>query len=149
MRRLTFPVGLPFRGPDDDLEHRVARLILEPGASRDRLTEGIYRTRDPAQAAGRLELALEAVTRAAGAERVLKGAVARGQVSGAHGAEALRQAQEAGVLRADETLAIQRAEYWRDAAIAVDSFVDPYQVARAPAPMQEPEAGAQPHRNAA
>jgi acyl-CoA dehydrogenase len=125
LRRLVFPLGLPFRDPGDDLEHRVARLILERGASRDRLTEGIYRTRDPAQAVGRLELALEAVTRAADAERVLQAAAARGQVSGASGAEALRQAQEAGVLRADEAVAIQRAEHWREAAIAVDSFADP------------------------
>jgi acyl-CoA dehydrogenase len=146
LRRLAFPLGLPFHGPDDELEHRVARLILEPGGSRDRLTEGIYRTRDPAQAAGRLELALESVTHAAGAERVLKDAVARGQVSRAPGPEALRQAQEAGLLRADEALAIQRAEHWRDTAIAVDSFADPSPVARA----AEPEAGTRsPHRNAA
>jgi acyl-CoA dehydrogenase len=124
LRRLTFPVGLPFAGPDDALDHRVARTILEPGASRDRLTEGIYRTRDPAQAAGRLELALEATARAMGAERLLKDAAARGLVSGTRSAEALRQAQEAGVLRADEVAAIARAEQWRETAIAVDSFAE-------------------------
>ena len=146
LRRLVFPLGLPFRGPSDELEHRVARLIQEPGGSRDRLTEGIYRTRDPAEAAGRLELALESVTRAAGVERVLKDAAARGLVSGVHSPEALRQAQEAGILRADEALAIQRAEHWRDSAISVDSFADPSPVARA----LESEAGGRlPQRNAA
>jgi hypothetical protein len=61
----------------------------------------------------------------------------------------LRQAQEAGVLRADEALTIQRAEHWRDAAIAVDSFADPYPVAQVPAPKQESKPGFMHRRNAA
>ncbi len=141
LRRLTFPAGLPFRGPDDALDRRVARLILEPGASRDRLTEGIYRTRDPTQAAGRLELAMEATARAAGAERLLKEAAARGQVSGMRDTQSLRQAQDAGVLRADEAASVARAEQRCAAAIAVDSFADPRTAA--------PEAEARAQRNAA
>ncbi|MGE5154481.1 MAG: acyl-CoA dehydrogenase [Bdellovibrio bacteriovorus] len=124
LRWLTFPTGRPFRGPDDALEHRVARLILEPGAVRDRLTEGIHLSRDEGEAAGRLDLALEAVARAEPVERILRQAVARGTLAEAGGAELVSAALEARVIRPQDVAALARAEALRDAVIQVDSFAD-------------------------
>ncbi len=42
MRRIVFPLGRPYVVPSDKLGHEVARLLLEPSATRDRLTAGVY-----------------------------------------------------------------------------------------------------------
>jgi acyl-CoA dehydrogenase len=64
LRSLTFPTGLSFPGPNDALDLEVARLAQTPGAVRDRLIAGVYRSRDPEVPEGLLELALEAAVRA-------------------------------------------------------------------------------------
>jgi acyl-CoA dehydrogenase len=122
LRLLTFPTGLPMRGPDDALEHQVARLILEPGVVRDRLTEGIHLSRDEGEAAGRLDLALEAVARAEPVELILRQALALGTLTSASRAGLLRAAVDARVIRPQEAAVVSRAEALRDAVIQVDSF---------------------------
>lgn len=124
LRLLTFPTGLPQRGPSDALEHQVARLILEPGAVRDRLTEGIHLSRDEGEAAGRLDLALEAVAQSEPVERILRQALASGTLPQATGAVLLSAAVEARVIRPQEAAAVSRAEVLRDAVIQVDSFTE-------------------------
>jgi len=39
---LIFPLGLHIRPPSDRLGHKVAALLIQPGAARDRLTAGMY-----------------------------------------------------------------------------------------------------------
>jgi acyl-CoA dehydrogenase len=41
MQRVVFPLGRPYEITSDQLGHEVARLLLEPSATRDRLTAGI------------------------------------------------------------------------------------------------------------
>ncbi len=42
LRGLIFPLGKRATPPSDQLSHEVARLMLQPGTVRDRLTEGVY-----------------------------------------------------------------------------------------------------------
>ena len=42
MRAIVFPLGRPYVIPSDKLGHDVAKLLLEPSATRDRLTAGMY-----------------------------------------------------------------------------------------------------------
>ena len=42
MRRIVFPLGRPYVVPSDRAGHEVARLLIEPSATRDRLTAGMY-----------------------------------------------------------------------------------------------------------
>ena len=72
VRHLMFPLGLSLRPPNDSLGHRVASLLLKPGAARDRLTAGIYQTDDPDDITGCLEDALHKVIRAEPIERRLR-----------------------------------------------------------------------------
>jgi acyl-CoA dehydrogenase len=58
-RILIFPLGRRHELPSDDLGHDVAELITRPGSSRDRLTEGIYKSKDPDDVTGRMDDALE------------------------------------------------------------------------------------------
>ena len=41
LRWTVFPLGTPFRPPLDSRNHECARIALEPGAARDRLTAGM------------------------------------------------------------------------------------------------------------
>jgi len=49
LRFALFPLGQPFRPPLDARNHECARLVLEPGAARDRLTSSVYvsKNQDP------------------------------------------------------------------------------------------------------
>lgn len=124
LRALTFPTGLCFRGPDDALDHAVARLLLEPGAVRDRLTAGIFHTRETAFPCGRLEQALETSVRAEAIRRILRKAAQLERIRSSTGPEALRDAVDCGVVRPDEVALLKRAELLRDEIIRVDSFAD-------------------------
>ena len=42
LRWTIFPLGMSFRPPLDSRNHECAKIVLEPGAARDRLTDGIY-----------------------------------------------------------------------------------------------------------
>ena len=72
MRHSIFPLGLSLRPPNDSLCHRVASLLLKPGAARDRLTAGIYHSDDPDDITGCLEDALHKVIKAEPIERRLR-----------------------------------------------------------------------------
>ncbi len=72
IRLLIFPLGLSLRQPNDSLSHRVASLLIRPGAARDRLTAGIYISDDPDDITGCLEDALHKVIKAEPIERRLR-----------------------------------------------------------------------------
>jgi acyl-CoA dehydrogenase len=122
LRVISFPTGLPFDGPSDALDHRVARLIMEPSASRDRLTAGIFGSRDPTLAVGRIELALEAATRADDVQRVVRSAVRQGRMADGDGPTQLRDAVARRLITEEDAKAVREAEQLRDAVIGVDSF---------------------------
>ncbi|MGL5165038.1 MAG: acyl-CoA dehydrogenase [Afipia sp.] len=61
LKFLIQPLGANPLGPSDKVVHRCAQLILEPGAVRDRLTEGLYHPTDDGPLA-RLERAFLLVT---------------------------------------------------------------------------------------
>src|SRR5690606_34046783 len=64
MRVLVFPLGRHARPARDRETNRLARQVLRPGAFRDRLTAGLYVSRDAKDVTGRLEDALAKVTAA-------------------------------------------------------------------------------------
>lgn len=64
LRVLIFPWGRRERSPNDALAHRVANLLLEPSAARDRLTAGIYAPADASEMVGCLDAALEKIVAA-------------------------------------------------------------------------------------
>ena len=100
----------------------MARLILEPGASRDRLTAGIFGSRDPSLAVGRIELALTAATRAEEVRHVLRAAVRQGRLGEGDGRTQIQEAVAARLITANDAAALREAEQLRDAVIGVDSF---------------------------
>lgn len=59
---VVFPLGRRLRYPNDRVGHRVARILLEPSATRDRLTAGIYVDERPDDVTGCMEHALKLAT---------------------------------------------------------------------------------------
>jgi acyl-CoA dehydrogenase len=72
LRGIVFPLGRRYRTPNDKLTQACARILMSPSEARDRLTEGLYITRDPADATGAIEYALDCVIAAEGAESKIK-----------------------------------------------------------------------------
>ena len=60
LKLVVFPFGRPHRAPGDALSSEVAALLLEPSASRDRLTQGMY-VPDSSQDVGLMDHLLDTV----------------------------------------------------------------------------------------
>ena len=117
-----FPLGRPYEVPSDQLGHEVATLLIEPSATRDRLTAGMHVPRDEHDAVGVVELALEATVAAEPIEARIRKAAKEGKVGAGDPATQARHACEAGIITADELALLQRRAVLRDRAIAVDDF---------------------------
>lgn len=126
LRMLMFPYGKPFHPPHDKLIHKVARLALEPSATRDRLTEGVYITNDPADRMGRIEDALHKTLAAAEVEKQLRKLMKEGKLEAHTTDTAIAEAKEKGLLdkfSAERLLAARKAVL---NAIKVDDFPAEY-----------------------
>jgi acyl-CoA dehydrogenase len=136
-----FPLGRPYAVPSDSLGHEVAQMLIEPSASRDRLTVGMYVPRDPVaafdDAVGVIELALEATVAAEPIEVRIRVARKEGRVGAGDTAMMAAHAREAGIITAEEHALLQRRNQLRDKAIAVDDFPQDFavEVAGEPKPL--------------
>ena len=122
LRWLVFPWGRDFRRPSDALDHEVARLLLAPSSTRDRLTAGMYLPRSTREHLGRLEDALNQLCQTESARRTLADAVRMKVASGRTLAEQLDSAVAAGAISADDAARLQDADLARREALAVDDF---------------------------
>src|SRR5204863_5687264 len=110
LRMALFPRGMPFRPPLDSRNHECARIALEPGSARDRLTAGMYLPRGEADATGILESAFVATVACEAIEKKLREAQNQG----------LKDPQA--VLTPEEHAQWQRKEALRKSVIRVDDF---------------------------
>ncbi len=126
LRAVMFPYGKPFSPPNDQLIHQVARLALEPSATRDRLTDGIYITNDPADRMGRIEDALHKTLAAAEVEKQLRKLMKTGKLEAHTTDAAIVEAKDKGLL---DKFSVERLLAARKAvanAIRVDDFPAEY-----------------------
>jgi acyl-CoA dehydrogenase len=131
--------------PSDQLGHEVAQLLIEPSATRDRLTAGMYVPHDPvtamSDAVGVIELALEATIAAEPIEARIRAARKEGKVVAGDEPKGVQSkatmaahAREAGIITAEEHALLQHRNQLRDKAIAVDDFPQDFAVAQAGVP---------------
>lgn len=121
LRRLVLPFGRR-RPAGDALTAQCAALLLEPGASRDRLTAGMYLSDDPADPLGRIEHALTLVLQTEALEQRLDAARRAGRWSAGAGEDELEAALAAGLIDARERDLLEQARAALRAAIDVDDF---------------------------
>jgi acyl-CoA dehydrogenase len=127
LRRLVFPLGRPYVVPSDALGHEVARLLIAPSATRDRLTADLHLPDDLEEPLGALEAALVATIAAEPVEAKLRDAQKAGHFDAGlivgGGVDAIwGRARDAGVIDADEYALIERRNALRDKVIRVDDF---------------------------
>ncbi len=122
LRLVIFPTGLPFYRPTDALDHRVSRLLLRPGETRDRLTDGVYTTQNPQLRFGQLELALQAAAEAAPIEKTLRQARRAGQLRASDERGLIEEAINLGILGEADREILERADTLRNMIIQVNAF---------------------------
>ena len=117
-----FPSGRAFAPPTDRLGHRVAALLMEDSAARDRLTSGMFIDRIPTDPVGRLELALQQVAAAEQIDAKVRASIKSGQASGYTAEERIAAALRAGAITATEAEQLIRYNELKRACIMVDDF---------------------------
>lgn len=122
LRVLVFPYGLHLRPPSDRLVHQLAQRLMQPGAMRDRLTAGMYLPAGEVEAVGALEAALESTLRCEAVLQRVEAAAREGRLTAHQEQEQIREAQEKGVISADERALLERDYALRRRVIMVDDF---------------------------
>jgi len=126
LRGLIFPVVMPygreFAPPRDPLGHAVVRLMMTPGATRKRLTRGVFVSSDENDAVRTLESALEAAIAAEPVEAKLREAQQDGRIARRYADQMAAEGLKHGVISDAEFGLLQRAATLRRKAIMVDDF---------------------------
>jgi acyl-CoA dehydrogenase len=126
LKIVIFPIGKPYRSPSDSLGQQIARMLLSPSPTRDRLTSGLFIPSDSRDTIGRMEAALEKVIAAETVEDKLRAAVKSGTLQAAARDILLREGIHRGVISEKESKLIHEAEALRREAIMVDDFPPDY-----------------------
>jgi acyl-CoA dehydrogenase len=127
MRRIVFPLGRPYFVPSDALGHEVAKLLLEPSATRDRLTSGMFAPTTGDHPVAHIERALRATLAAEPIEARIRAAAKDGKfdakVPPGGGLDAVvARAHAAAVITAAEAAAVIAARDLTARVIRVDDF---------------------------
>jgi acyl-CoA dehydrogenase len=134
LRWTVFPFGLHFAPPGDALGHEVARLLIAPSQTRDRLCAGMYLPMSETDPLGCIEAALDATIRAEPVEAKIRAAQKSGAIHGRTAAELAQAALAAQIIAADERALLERAERLRDEVIRVDHFPQDFGLSEAVRP---------------
>jgi acyl-CoA dehydrogenase len=127
LRRIVFPLGRPYVVPSDRLGHDVAALLIQPSATRDRLTAGMYLGREGEEGTHLLDAALASAVAAEPIERKLRDAARTGRFDaqlppGADPALLTQRAVAAGVITAREAEVLARHRALVARVVRVDDF---------------------------
>src|SRR5687767_7416347 len=122
LRWTIFPLGAPYRPPLDSRNHGCATIALEPGAARDRLTDGMYVPKSESDVTGRLEAAFLAAIACEPIDEKLRKAVKKGKIAPRPGSDVGLVAKEHNIISADEYAQWSRKEALRKQVIKVDDF---------------------------
>lgn len=137
LRITIFPVGRHCRAPSDRLDHKLARMLQTPSATRTRLGRGMYLTPGEHNPAGQLEEALADVM----AAEVIHDRLCK-QHKKHYSFTRLDQLAKQGLqekwINEEEAAILTRAEASRLRSINVDEF-DPEELATKPVKRAEPE----------
>ena len=121
MRLLIFPLGRAFSPPSDELGHRVVKILMTPGESRDRLTKGIYIPGSDKEPLGVLEQALQCTEKCKEANSKIRAAIKAGKIT-VQNSEKISEALKQEIITKTEAKSLQKMETLRRLVIMVDDF---------------------------
>ncbi|GAB4122609.1 MAG: acyl-CoA dehydrogenase [Sideroxydans sp.] len=122
LRALIFPLGQWRRPPSDALGHEIAKLLMQPGAVRDRLTAGMFVPKSEQEALGALEAALASTLACEPLQAELEKAHKAGKLQGMDEVARIAEARDKGLITAEQALQLQRDYALRRQVIMVDDF---------------------------
>ncbi|MFM9867598.1 acyl-CoA dehydrogenase [Achromobacter xylosoxidans] len=125
LRRIVFPWGRRQSLPSDQLGQDVARLLINPGATRDRLTAGCHLPATADEPVGAIEQALAATLEAEPIESKIREFEKSGALEGNPQANVRDLADAvfaAGGITAEEYAVVKRRNTLRDTVVKVDDF---------------------------
>ena len=122
LRRVIFPTGIAYTEPDDRMGKEAARLLLSPSDTRDRLTEGIFITDNPAYRQGQFEKAFQQAARVAPIEKTLREARRAGVIEAKELVPQAHEALAAGIIGDAEVQEIEQMAQYRREIVMVDAF---------------------------
>jgi acyl-CoA dehydrogenase len=122
MRLTVFPWGRVFSEPEDRLGSEIARLMMEPSETRERLSDNSFVWRKEDDPVGCLELALEAAPAGEAAETKLRAVIKADNIDGFTESEQLDNALHSGAMTDEEANALRRFWKLRRRCIMVDDF---------------------------
>lgn len=121
LRALVFPLGKRCQPPSDQLAHEVAKLMMEPGVVRDRLTQGIYLPSADEEPLAYLEQALQCVIECGAIENKLRQAVKSHRIAD-YGDQQIAQALQLNIITAEEADLLNKMTELRNKVVKVDDF---------------------------
>ncbi|HEV8258364.1 MAG TPA: acyl-CoA dehydrogenase [Casimicrobiaceae bacterium] len=149
MRRTVFPLGRPYVIPSDKLGHDVARLLIEPSATRDRLTAGMYLSKSDDDVIRAIESAVGATLAAEPIEARIREAQKAGRLKVEVGEDRVAAARAASVITTDELAIVRRAKKLVDQVLRVDDFAQDLGASEMHPPVVSPASPESPARKAA
>jgi acyl-CoA dehydrogenase len=129
-----FPFGRPFTVVSDDIGHEVAKLMINPSATRDRFTADCHLPKTSDEPVGALELAFAATIAAEPIDAKVRDAEKRGLFDDnpdANVRDIAHVAFKQGVVTAEEYAVLKRRDEMRNIVIRVDDFPFDFDVATA------------------
>ncbi|MCW8947252.1 MAG: DUF1974 domain-containing protein, partial [Sedimenticola sp.] len=122
LRVLIFPRGRTYSSPADELGQEIVELIMKPSDTRNRLCRGIYTTVEPNNPLGLLQEALELTESVKPLERKIHEARKAGQFESEDTPSQIDEAEQKGILTADEAQQLREFDNKVMALIGVDDF---------------------------
>jgi acyl-CoA dehydrogenase len=118
---IIFPLTKPYHRPSDNTGHEIARKILHPGETLDRLSDGIFNCENKNDATGRIQHALDLVLETSVLQHKLRDAYKQGQLEN-RDHNAYLEAKEKNIINDDDYDLLIAAEEAIHNAIKVDEF---------------------------
>ncbi len=139
LHRSIFPWGHPYVVPSDEVGHEVAKTLIAPSATRDRLTAECYLPMTESEPVGAIELALRATLLAEPIEARIRAAEKDGHFDNnplANVRDIATVAFETGVITQTDYEIMKERNHLRDIVVHVDDFPFDYGVATANKPAE-------------
>ncbi|WP_133129280.1 acyl-CoA dehydrogenase [Legionella yabuuchiae] len=116
------PIGRQRALPSDRLGQKLARILLSPNESRERLTRFVFHEAIPNCPLGEVEEAFQRICRVEELEKKLSSAIKEKKLDSLTTFEQINEALEKAILTAEEAEKLRQAEAARQHVIAVDDF---------------------------
>ncbi len=118
---IIFPLTKPYQRPDDHTGHKVARLTLSSSKTLDRLSAGIYNSKDKNNSTGRIDHALQLVLKTNKVQDKLRDAFKQGSLQ-SRDRDAYVEAKEKNIITDSEYALLVETDEAIQNAIKVDEF---------------------------